>query len=61
MSYIHPKINNLSTEELQFMYCYYFYKVYNRYPTADEYPNTSSSPKRDVLLAQCKLLGKLSY
>ena len=57
--YINPKIKDLSTEELQFMYCYYFFKVYNRYPLADEYPNTSVNPKRDVLLSQCKYLASL--
>ena len=48
--YNNPKLKELSTDELQLMYCYYFFKQYNRYP----------KPKRDILLSQCNYLSNLT-
>jgi len=58
--FVNPKLKELSTDELQLMYCYYFFKQYNRYPKANEYGHTSTKPKRDVLLSQCNYLSNLT-
>ncbi len=49
-----------SIDSLKEWYCNLHLIVYHKIPDANEYPYNSTEQNRDVLIAQCKFLQRLS-